>query len=153
MTLSNALRVVRFSAVYDLVVTAGFTFAVTATVILDGLGALHENLGLTGATPDAGDPYTLMFANLMGSVVTVWAVFRIVRPSLIAGAADVAARALFSLGMIAALLQGASPLVLVMLILEIAWALAQSAALFAARRAAFRKQLPTDRTSPVPVGS
>jgi hypothetical protein len=135
MTLPNALRIVRLSALYDLVITAGFAFSMTATVIFDGLGALHENLGLTGSTPDPGDPFTVMFANLMGSVVTVWALFRILRPSLAAGAADVGARVLFSLGMSAALVQGASPLVLLMLILEIVWALAQSIALLAAHRA------------------
>jgi hypothetical protein len=72
MTLLDALRVVRLSALYDLVVTAGFAFAVTATAIFDVLRGVHENLGLTGLMPDPGDPFTVMFANLMGSVVTVW---------------------------------------------------------------------------------
>lgn len=134
MTLQNALRVVRLSALYDLVITVGFAFAVTATVIFDGLGALHVNLGLSGSTPNPGDVYTVMFANLMGSVVTIWAIFRIFRPSVAAGAADVGARVLFSLAMYGALLEGASPLLLVMLIFEIAWALAQGGALLAARR-------------------
>jgi hypothetical protein len=136
MTLPNALRIVRLSALYDLVVTVGFAFTATATVIFQGLGALHESLGLTGSTPDPGDPFTVMFANLMGGVVTVWALFRIVRPSLAAGVADVGARVLFSLGMLAALGQGASPFVLLMLILEMAWAVVQGVALLAARRAA-----------------
>lgn len=135
MTLLNALRVVRLSALYDLVVTVGFAFAVTAAVMFDGLGTLHGNLGLTGDTPDSSDPITMMFANLMGSVVTVWALFRIFRPSLAAGTADVAARVLFSLGMSTALLQGASPLVLIMLVLEIFWALMQGIALLSAPRA------------------
>ena len=133
MTLPNALRVVRLSALYDLVVTAGFAFAFTAVPLFDALGALHRTLDLAGVTPDPGDPFTLMFANLMGSVVTVWALFRIFRPSLEAGAADVGARVLFSLGMVVALLAGASPLVLVMLVLEVAWALVQAAALLTAR--------------------
>ena len=149
MTLLNALRVVRLSALYDLVVTAGFSFAVTAPVIFDGLGALHKNLGLTGSTPDPSDPFTVMFANLMGSVVTVWALFRILRPSLAAGAADVGARVLFSLGMSAALVQGASPLLLLMLILEIFWALAQSIALLAGRRAGTSNRSSTDKVPPI----
>jgi len=136
MTLHTALRVVRLSALYDLVVTVGFAFAVTATVIFTGLEALHTNLGLLGATPDASDPFTMMFANLMGSVVTVWALFRILRPSVAAGLADVGARVLFSIGMATALAHGASPLVAGMLVLELVWALAQGAALVAARRAA-----------------
>jgi hypothetical protein len=133
MTLRNALRVVRISAVYDLVITVGFAFWFTAAPIFDLLGVLHETLRLAGATPDPADPITLLFANLMGSVVTIWALFRIFRPSLEAGAADVGARVLFSLGMVVAILHGASPLVLGMLILEVAWALVQSAALLAAR--------------------
>ncbi|MFF2031059.1 hypothetical protein [Arthrobacter sp. NPDC058192] len=153
MTLLNALRVVRLSALYDLVVTAGFAFAVTATVIFDGLGALHNNLGLAGSTPDPGDPFTVMFANLMGSVVTVWALFRILRPSLAAGAADVGARVLFSLGMSAALVQGASPLLLLMLILEIVWALAQGIALLAARRAGTLNRSSADKVPPIAAGS
>jgi hypothetical protein len=135
MTLHNALRVVRLSALYDLIVTAGFTLDVTASIIFDGLGILHTNLGLPGS-PDASDPFTIMFANLMGSLVTVWALFRILRPSVAAGLADVGARALFSLAMATALVQGASPLVLVMLVLEIVWAVAQGVSLFAARRSA-----------------
>ena len=135
MTLPNALRIVRLSALYDLVVTVGSAFSVTAPVIFEELGALHGSLGLSGSTPDPGDPFTVMFANLMGSVVTVWALFRIFRPSLEAGVADVGARVLFSLGMLAALGQGVSPLVLLMLILEIAWAVVQSVAVLAARRA------------------
>jgi hypothetical protein len=134
MTVLNALRVVRASAIYDLLVTAGFALAVTAAPLLTSLGALHERLGLTGSVPDARDPFTLMFANLMGSVVIVWALFRLVRPSLLAGAADVVARLLFSLGMLSALVAGASSLVVVMLVLEIAWALVQGGALLAVRR-------------------
>jgi hypothetical protein len=135
MTVRNALRVIRVSAMYDFVVTVGFAFAVTAVPLLDGLGALHNRLGLTGTVPDASDPFTVMFANLMGSVVTVWALFRILRPTLAAGAADVVARMMFSVGMLNALLDGASPLVLAMLLLEVVWALAQGGALVAVRRA------------------
>ncbi|MCU1434460.1 MAG: hypothetical protein JWR71_1185 [Pseudarthrobacter sp.] len=153
MTVLKALRVVRLSALYDLVVTAGFAFAVTATAIFDALRGVHENLGLAGLTPDPGDPFTVMFANLMGSVVTVWALFRIVRPSLAAGVADVGARVLFSLGMFAAMVQGASALVLGMLILEIVWALVQSSALLAARRAGSETRPATDEVPAIVAAS
>ncbi len=139
MTLHDALRVVRISAVYDLVVSVGFAFSFSAMPIFDALGALHGALGLTGETPDPSDPLTVMFANLMGSVVTIWALFRMFRPSLEAGAADVGARVLFSLGMAVAVLHGASPLVLGMLVLEVAWALVQATALLAARRDSSRR--------------
>lgn len=133
MTLHSALRVVRVSALYDLVVTVGFAFF-TAVPIFHALGAMHRALGLAGVAPDPGDPIAVMFANMMSSVVTVWALFRIVRPSLLAGAADVGARVLFSLGMAVAVLSGASPIVLVMLALELFWAVVQAFALLSARR-------------------
>jgi hypothetical protein len=128
-------RTVRISALYDLVVTAGFALPFTAPALFEGFGVLQVGLGLPGSVPDAGDPFTVMFANLMGSLVVVWSVFRLVRPSRAAGAADTAARILFSLGMATALIQGASPLVLGMLTLEVLWAIVQGAVVVSARRA------------------
>lgn len=132
--LAKAHGLIRLSAIYDLVVTLGFAFLPTASLIFIGLQALHAELGLSGELPDASSPSTMMFVNLMGSVVTAWALFRIFRPSLAAGAADTLARALFSLAMITALTQGASPLIVVMLALEVAWGVAQAAVLVRARR-------------------
>lgn len=133
MTTASVRRIVRASAVYDLIVTAAFALPVTAPALFDGLGAAHRALGLTGSVPDSGDAYVVMFANLMGSLVVVWATFRILRPTRAAGAADSAARVLFSVGMLAALVSGASPLILVMLVPEIAWALVQGVAVGARR--------------------
>jgi hypothetical protein len=152
MTIHNALRVVRMSALYDLVVTVGFAFSFTAVPMFNALGVLHETLGMTGTTPDPGDPITLMFANLMGSVVTIWALYRIFRPSLEAGAADVGARVLFSLGMAVAVLHGASPLVLGMLLLEVVWAVIQTLALLGARRSPPAIRPPID-SQPVTVAT
>jgi hypothetical protein len=75
-----------------------------------------------------------MLANLMGSVVMAWSVFRILRPSRAALAADTAARLLFSLGMAAALIQGAWPVVLGMLILEVLWEIVQGLVVLSSRR-------------------
>lgn len=127
-------RVVRASAAYDLLVTAGFALPVTASAVFAVLGRAHEALGLTGAVP-APDPFTVLFANLTGSLVVVWSVFRLLRPTTAAGTADVAARAFFSLGMAAALAHGASPLVGGMLVLEVAWGIVQAAVLVGSRRA------------------
>ncbi|WP_432513621.1 hypothetical protein [Kineococcus sp. SYSU DK001] len=127
-------RVVRASAGYDLLVTAGFALPVTAPAVLAVAGRAHESLGLAGAVPHP-DPFTVMFANLMGGLVVVWAVFRLLRPGAAAGAADVAARAFFALGMAAALTRGASPLVGGVLVLEVAWAVVQAAVLVGSRRA------------------
>lgn len=134
MTRTRALHVVRLSALYDLIVTVGFAFPFTAPWVFRSLAHWHGALGLSGTVPDAGDPFTVMFANLMGGLVTVWALFRLLRPSLAAGAADVGGRVFFSLGMAAALLAGASPLVWVMLVLEFVWAVVQAVAVFRASR-------------------
>ena len=132
MSLRIALRVIRMSACYDLAVTVAFAFTATATLAFTALGDLHRALGFSGATPDPAEPFTMMFANLMGSLVTVWALYRIFRPSLAAGTADVGARLLFSLGMLTALLHGASALIIILLVLELAWAAAQAIAIVAA---------------------
>ena len=79
--------------------------------------------------PSADAVYTVLFANLMGSLVVVWSLYRLVRPSRAAGAADVAARTLFSLAMVAALASGASPLLLALLVPEAAWGVVQLIAL------------------------
>jgi len=136
MKTSTAIRIVRHSAIYDLVITVLFALPWTATLLFTGLTALHHTLGLEGATPSAADAFTLMFANLMGSIVSVWAVYRIVRPTIAAGIADTVARLFFSFGMIYALLGGASPLTAAMLTMELAWALVQGFAVLSARRAA-----------------
>lgn len=124
----TARRVVRASAAYDLVVTVVFALPWTAAAAFGGLGALHDRLGLVGAVPSPTDVYQVLFAGLMGSIVTVWAVFRLARPTLAAGVADTVTRGLFSLGMTVALLGGASPLVLALLVPEVAWAVLQGVA-------------------------
>jgi len=134
MTSSTVRRTVRISAYYDLIVTAGFALPFTAPALFEGFEALQVTLGVPGSVPDSGDPFTVLFANLMGSLVVVWSVFRLARPSRAAGAADTAARILFSLGMAAALVHGASPLVLAMLVLEVLWAIVQGAVVVSARR-------------------
>ncbi len=132
----RTLRIIRQSAGYDLLVTAPFALPWTAGLVFDGLAELNEALGLGGVTPAANDVVTVMFANLMGSIVVVWAVFRIARPTIAAGVADTAARVLFSLGMTVALINGASALIGVLLTLELVWALVQGFALLPSRRQA-----------------
>ena len=130
---TTARRTVRASAAYDLVVTAGFALPFTAPALFAALGALHGATALPGSTP-APDAFTVLFANFTGSVVAVWSVYRLLRPSWTAGAADVVARGLFSLAMIVALSRGASPVLAVVLVLEIGWGLAQAGVLLSAQR-------------------
>lgn len=133
MTSSIVRRTVRSSALYDLIISAPFALPFTAPVLFDVLGALHHSLGLSGLTPSSSDPYTVMFANLMGSIVVVWSVLRLVRPDRTVLVGDAVGRGLFSLGMLGALLNGASTIVAVMLVLEILWGVVQTAVAVRAR--------------------
>ncbi|MYX41394.1 hypothetical protein GTW59_09940 [Streptomyces sp. SID89] len=119
------LRTVRASAWYDLAVTAGFVTPWTYALVHDALSALGEALGW-GALP-ALDPWQILYANLMGSVVVVWAALRIVRPLPVHGLLDGIARTLFSAWMAYALLNGVSRTLWLFLVLEVAWGVAQLA--------------------------
>ncbi|WP_277209308.1 hypothetical protein [Isoptericola croceus] len=136
MTPTGALRIVRLSAAYDLLVTAPFALPWTAALVLSGLAGAHATLGLGGAAPDPGDVFVLLFASLTGSVVTVWALVRLWRPSLALGLADSVARALFALAMVVALASGASTVVVGFLVPEILWGVVQAGAVLRAWRRA-----------------
>jgi hypothetical protein len=123
-------RVIRASAVYDIIVTTGFAVPATAAAALSSLSALHHGLGLAGSVPLADDPFTMLFANLLGSIVTVWSVVRLIRPVPILGAADTVARLLFSTWFLWALAHGASPVLVGFLVVEIGWALLQGYAVW-----------------------
>ncbi|MGW5878088.1 hypothetical protein ACWFMI_16240 [Nocardiopsis terrae] len=134
MNLSTALRVVRASAVYDLVVTGAFALPWTVGLAFQTVGWTHGALGLSGALPSTDTVFTALFANLMGSVVVVWSVVRLLRPSLALGVADTCARFLFSLGMGAALVAGGSTVLVGLLVVEVAWGVVQGAVMFSALR-------------------
>ncbi|WGY04257.1 hypothetical protein QI633_10900 [Nocardioides sp. QY071] len=128
ITPQSARRVVRASAVYDLIASAGFALPWTVAGTFALLDSLHRAFGLTGAVPDADATFTVLFANLTGSLVVVWSVVRIWRPTLAFGAADTVARVLFSTAMLSALGSGASPVVLAFLVPELTWAVVQGGA-------------------------
>lgn len=131
---ATALRIVRASAAYDLVVTIGFALPWLAAATFATLADVHRKLGLTGSLPDADDPFTVLFAGLMGGLVLVWSVVRVVRPSLFVGAADTAARGLFCLGMVVALAEGASTVIVGFLVPEVLWGVVQGGAVAVALR-------------------
>ena len=125
LTPSSYLKIVRASAAWDLVVTAGFatpwTFALVHTALNAGGGAF----GL-GAFPEL-DLMQVLYANLMGSVVLVWSLLRLMRPLEIHGLYDGIARVLFSTWMAYALTEGAPNLVWAFLIPEMMWGVVQLA--------------------------
>ncbi|HST82692.1 MAG TPA: hypothetical protein VLL08_13240 [Kineosporiaceae bacterium] len=117
------LRLVRASAWYDLVVTAAFATPWTYLLLHDALSQLGETLGLE--VLPAPDPFQILFANLMGSVVIAWAVLRIVQTQPLHGVFDGATRVLFSSWLAYALAHGATRLLWPFLVFEVVFGLAQ----------------------------
>jgi hypothetical protein len=113
-------NVVRGSAWYDLVVTAAFATPWSFALVHGMLSALN----LPGELP-AFQPVHMLMANLLGSVVCVWAVLRIRDPQARYGRYDAVARFLFAAWQGYALLHGASSILIVFLVFELAWGVAQ----------------------------
>jgi len=118
------LRLVRASALYDLLVTAPFATPWSLAWLLRQLDELGQALGL--APLAVFPPEALLLGNLLGSVVCVWAGLRLLQPSLLLGRLDAVARGLFALWQAWALYQGASPLLAVFLLVEIGFGIAQA---------------------------
>jgi len=126
------LRVVRTSAWYDLVVTAGFATPWTYALVHHVLSKTGDTLGL-GTLP-ALDPIEILYANLMGSVVVVWALLRIINPLPVHGLFDGIARTLFAAWQAYALAHGAPRWLTLFLVAEVAFGVVQLVPWWRARR-------------------
>jgi hypothetical protein len=131
---SPSRRVVFASALYDLVVTLPFATPWSAEAVLAGIRRVHHALALGGDAPPAFTPTHLFFVALFGTIVSLWSAVRLLRPSAFHGAADTVGRALFSTWMVYALSQGATRVLGVFLVLEVAWMFAQGGAILRAWR-------------------
>jgi hypothetical protein len=117
-------RLVRGSAWYDLIVTAAFATPWSFAALHGVLTAISQTLNLPGELP-AFAPMHMLMANLLGSVVCIWAVLRIRDPQWVYGRYDAVARFLFAAWQGYALVHGASSLLLTFLFFELAWGIAQ----------------------------
>ncbi|MBD9611106.1 hypothetical protein IB245_06320 [Pseudomonas sp. PDM02] len=117
-------QVVRGSAWYDLIVTAAFVTPWSFTALHGLLAGLSQALDLPGELP-AFEPMHMLMANLLGSIVCVWSVLRIRDPQQVYGRYDAVGRFLFSTWQLYALLHGASSLLVIFLVFELAWGVAQ----------------------------
>ncbi|WP_340558742.1 hypothetical protein [Streptomyces sp. GSL17-111] len=124
-TAPSYLRAVRASAWYDLLVTAGFATPWTYALIHELISSAGEAWGVGGFPPI--DPVQTLYANLMGSVVVVWALLRIVRPLPLHGLFDGVARALFATWQAYALGHGATGVLWIFFVVEVAFGLVQLA--------------------------
>jgi hypothetical protein len=117
-------RLVRASGWYDLLVAAPFATPWSFMALHGLLQSLHQGLGLPGALPTF-EPMHMLLGNLMGSIICVWSVLRIRDPQAVFGRYDAAGRLLFSAWQVYALMHGATPLIAIFLVFELAWGVAQ----------------------------
>jgi len=123
-------NVVLGSAWYDLIVTVAFATPWSFAALHGFLTALN----LPGELP-AFAPVHLLMANLLGSVVCVWAVLRIRDPQALYGRYDAVGRFLFATWMLYALLHGANAVLWAFLFFEVVWGLVQVLPVRASSRA------------------
>ncbi|MFZ6709988.1 hypothetical protein [Undibacterium sp. TC9W] len=124
MHLKTYLRIVRASAWYDLVVTIGFATPWSFALVHQSLLQLNSSLGIAGEFPTFAATHVLM-ANLLGSIVTIWAILRLRDTRMEYGRYDAAGRVLFSMWQLYAVAHGASQIILAFTLFEIAFGILQ----------------------------
>ncbi|MHC8365120.1 hypothetical protein ACYZT9_04345 [Pseudomonas sp. ZT5P21] len=135
-------RLVRGSAWYDLVVMAAFVTPWSFAALHGILSSVSQFFSLSGELP-AFEPMHMLMANLLGSIVCIWAVLRIRDPQQVYGRYDAAGRFLFSAWQLYALLHGASSLLVIFLFFELAWGIAQVLPVRASSRASSLPHFPS----------
>ena len=80
LSVKNNRRIVRTSAGYDLIATASFMRPWTASATFQGFAALSGILNLDRPVPIL-DVNAMLFANLLGSIVIVWSLWRLTHAS------------------------------------------------------------------------
>nr|WP_297496382.1 hypothetical protein [Ferrovum sp.] len=116
-------QIVRGSALYDVVVTAPFATPWTFSMLFGQMSAINLRLG--GEALPAFEPFHVLIACLLGSVVLVWSVLRLSDPQQRFGRFDGGARFLFTIWMVWAWLQTGAPLLWLFIVPEFAWGVAQ----------------------------
>jgi hypothetical protein len=123
-TTTQYRRLVQGSAWYDLIVMVAFVTPWSFAALHGVLLGISQALGLPGELPSF-EPVHMLLANLLGSIVCVWAVLRIRDPRAMYGRYDAVARFLFSTWQAYALIHGASSILMAFLMFELALGIAQ----------------------------
>lgn len=118
-------RAVRTSAVYDLATCLPLALPGVAGVYLLVLDTLNGAVGLGGHV-GALSPLAMMFINFLGSLISIWAVMRLINPNWANGLTDVVVRAFFSIAMLNAIFNGVPGLISVLWVCELALLLVQA---------------------------
>jgi len=116
-------QLVRASALYDVIVTAGFATPWSFALVHQQLSTINQALGGTPLPEFAA--FHVLIASLLGSIVMVWSILRIRDPQPRFGRYDAAARFLFSAWMMWALHATGAPLLLLFIVPEFAWGIVQ----------------------------
>lgn len=105
MNIHHYQKIVRWSAIYDLIVTAPFALPGLSGLSIAAFAAAHEALELPGYVPPFLGPH-LLFVNLLGCIVVVWSLLRLLRTEAAYGFYDAIARFLFAAWQLYYLLSG-----------------------------------------------
>ena len=117
-------KIYRISAWYDLTLSWPYATAPTLLMFISFINYAHAIMGFA-PIPEL-TATGVLFGNFFGTVVVVWSVVRLRWNDVALARYDAAARWLFSIAMIIALKNGASPLLYGFLIAEIGFAILQS---------------------------
>lgn len=124
----------RYSAIYDVVMTFGFAFPVLVVWNIGLFADVHVQYAFSGSIPEFL-PIHLFFVNLLGSLVLVWSGIRIYRPCVMFGLYDSFARFLFSFNMLYYLLiHDVTGILWVMFVPELTWGIIQFIGYFCLRK-------------------
>jgi hypothetical protein len=116
-------KIVRASAAYDLLLTAPFATPWSFAWLHQSMSAINQSLG--GAALPAFEPFHVLMACLMGTVVLLWSALRLIEPGVRLGRFDATGRFLFATWMTWALLTTGAPVLWLFLIPEFAWGVVQ----------------------------
>lgn len=116
-------KLVRASAVYDIIFTAPFATPWSFALLHESLSAINQLLGGAPLPPFA--EFHVLIACLLGSVVLVWSALRLTDPQQRFGRFDGMARMLFAFWMAWALVVTGTPVIWLFVVPEFAWGVAQ----------------------------
>lgn len=112
-------KIVKASAIYDVIFTLPFVTPWTFQLV-------HQALNAIAPVPPFA-PTHMLFVNLFGSIVIVWSILRIKHPEPIYGFYDSIGRALFSTWFIYYLVvYGIHPVTKIFAVLEVFWFVIQA---------------------------
>lgn len=125
MQADKYLRIVKLSAWYDLFVTSVFATPWTFSFFYHKLQLLSVAWHLPGSISNP-DATSVLFANLLGTIVVVWSLVRLSRPLVRYGRFDAAGRAFFALWQIYAVYSGIGAILLVFTVFEVLFGILQA---------------------------